>query len=104
MTLTKAGIAERVHEAAADLSLRHAAESVAATFEILKTALEAGEDVLITGFGKFTVRDKAARVGRNPKTGEPLTIEPRRVVSFKYSEALKDAVNSQGHRGPGRRG
>ena len=94
MTLTKAILAARVAEKRDGPTLKGAAEAVEHTFEIIKAALEGGENVLISGFGKFTVRDKHARVGRNPKTGEAITIQPRRVVSFKYSVALRDAVNA----------
>jgi integration host factor subunit alpha len=64
-------------------------------FELIKKALESGDNVLITGFGKFTVRKKAARRGRNPKTGQDLALEPRRVVTFKCSRSLKDRLNSK---------
>jgi integration host factor subunit alpha len=63
-------------------------------FDLIKNALESGDDVLITGFGKFTVRKKAARRGRNPKTGQDLALEPGRVVSFRCSRRLRGKINS----------
>jgi integration host factor subunit alpha len=69
---------------------------VESVLETVKAALSNGEDVLISGFGKFTVRGKAARRGRNPKSGEDLTLEPRRVVTFKCSTVLRDKINGKG--------
>ena len=60
--------------------------------EVIDT-LEQGENVKIAGFGSFTIRDKATRIGRNPKTGEEVPIEPRRVLSFRASSMLKDRLN-----------
>ena len=64
--------------------------------ETIKTTLSNGENVLITGFGKFIVRKKAARRGRNPATGEDLTLEPRRVITFKCSARMRDRINGKG--------
>ena len=63
-------------------------------FEIIKRTLEAEDEVKIVGFGKFEVKRKQERLGRNPQTGEGLTIEPRKIVVFKASQMLKDAVNA----------
>jgi integration host factor subunit alpha len=63
--------------------------------ELIKTSLASGDDVLISGFGKFTVHQKAARRGRNPATGEDLTLGPRRVITFKCSMLLKGRLNGQ---------
>jgi len=63
--------------------------------ETAKTSLSNGEDVLISGFGKFIVRKKAARRGRNPQTGDDLTLEPRRVITFKCSSVMRDRVNGK---------
>ena len=63
--------------------------------ETVKTSLSYGEDVLITGFGKFIVRKKAARRGRNPATGEDLTLEPRGVITFKCSPLMRDRINGK---------
>jgi len=62
----------------------------------IKGALENGEDILISGFGKFCVKDKNSRRGRNPATGEDLILEPRKVVTFKCSGALRDKINGTG--------
>ena len=69
---------------------------VESVLETIKTALSNGEDVLITGFGKFIVRKKEARRGRNPATGEDLTLEPRRVITFKCSARMRDRINGKG--------
>ncbi len=61
----------------------------------IKTSLIAGEDVMILGFGNWSVREKRARRGGNPKTGQPLVLDGRRIVTWKYSPVLKRAVNSQ---------
>jgi integration host factor subunit alpha len=71
---------------------KRAAELVAATFEIIKKALERGDQVLISGFGKFRVKFKWARKGRNPKTGERIVLESRRVVNFQCSLKLRDKL------------
>jgi integration host factor subunit alpha len=62
--------------------------------EIIKRTLESGEDVLVSGFGKFCVKEKRERKGRNPATGEDMMLEPRRVVTFRCSRQLRDKVNS----------
>ena len=93
VTLTKALLSTLLAEQVGDLTLRQSAEAVADTFEIIKATLERGENVLLTGFGKFTVRDKHARIGRNPKTRKPITIAARRVVRFQASVKMKAAVN-----------
>ena len=77
------------------LSQRRATELVDAVMEIIKQQLEKGENVLISGFGKFYVRFKWARKGRNPQTGEPIILKSRRVVAFQYSPKLKDKINSE---------
>jgi integration host factor subunit alpha len=64
-------------------------------FGVLKNTLEAGEDIKIAGFGKFKVKQKKDRRGRNPQTGEAITIEARRILSFKPSALLKTAVNKE---------
>jgi integration host factor subunit alpha len=73
---------------------KHQSRAVVDTvFELIKKALESGEDVLISGFGKFSVRAKAPRKGRNPATGEDLTLEPRRVITFKSSPVMRNRIN-----------
>lgn len=91
--MTKAEIVERVFEKGTH-SKRDCAELVENVFDILKTTLEAGEEVKISGFGKFEVKSKDERLGRNPITGESLTIAARKVMSFKPSSVLKQSINS----------
>ena len=64
--------------------------------ETVKTTLSNGEDLLISGFGKFIVRKKGARRGRNPATGEELPLKPRRVITFKCSSVMRDRINGRG--------
>jgi len=90
-TLTKADIVERVHEKIG-FSKKDSADIVEGVFEIIKKTLEKGEHVKISGFGKFDVRSKRARRGRNPQTGEEIEISARRVLSFKPSQILRDAL------------
>ena len=78
------------------LNKKRATELVDALLEIIKERLVEGEDVLVTGFGKFQVRFKWARKGRNPQTGEGLMLRPRRVVTFQCSSVLKDKINGKG--------
>jgi integration host factor subunit alpha len=63
---------------------------------MIKKSLESGDDVLLSGFGKFSVKTKAPRRGRNPSTGEDLTLDARRVVMFKGSGVLRDKINGAG--------
>lgn len=93
MALTKADIAEKLFE---DLGLnkREAKELVELFFEEIKSSLESGEQVKISGFGKFELRDKSGRPGRNPKTGEEIPITPRRVVTFRTGQKLKARVEA----------
>ena len=74
------------------LGRQDCAELVERTLELVVEALERGETVKLSGFGVFQVRDKRARLGRNPKTGEPAPITPRRVISFRASQILKARV------------
>jgi integration host factor subunit alpha len=92
MTLTKEAIIRSVF-GRLELSKAASAKAVETTFEIIKRTLEGGEDVMISGFGKFCVKDKAKRRGRNPETGEDLMLAERRVVSFKCSTVLKRKLN-----------
>jgi integration host factor subunit alpha len=82
MSLTKADIADRLFEEVG-LNKREAKEFVDAFFEAIKSALEGGENVKLSGFGNFQLRDKNQRPGRNPKTGEEIPISARRVVTFR---------------------
>ena len=91
--MTKADIIENVYERVGGYSKKEAADIVEAVFDTLKTTLEAGEKIKLSGFGNFVVREKKARVGRNPQTGEEITISARRVLTFKPSQVLKNALN-----------
>jgi integration host factor subunit alpha len=75
------------------LTKQRASGLVDATFEIIKKKLENGEQVLISGFGKFKVKFKWARKGRNPKTGEQIILDSRRIVNFQASQKLKEKLN-----------
>ncbi len=92
-TMTKADIIENVYEKVGGFSKKEAAEIVETVFDTIKETLERGEKIKISGFGNFVVRDKNARVGRNPQTGEEITISARRVLTFKPSQVLKNALN-----------
>jgi len=94
MTLTKAQIAEEVWSKT-DIPKWRSAELVDRVFETIKRTLESGDDVLISGFGKFLGREKRERRGRNPQTGEPITLAPRRIVTFYCSGVLKDRINGR---------
>jgi integration host factor subunit alpha len=71
----------------------HSSEIVETLLELIKSTLESGEDVLISGFGKFCVKDKRERKGRNPATGEDMMLALRRVATFKCSGMLRDKIN-----------
>ncbi len=86
--MTKADLADAIFEKVG-LSKKEAQEIIEIIFDTLKQTFKEGESVKVPGFGTFHVRKKAARRGRNPKTGEDLQITPRRVISFKTSEKLK---------------
>lgn len=91
MALTKADMAERLYEELG-LNKREAKEIVEAFFEELRNSLESGEQVKLSGFGNFELRDKNQRPGRNPKTGEEVPISARRVVTFKPGQKLRGRV------------
>ena len=93
MALTKNTLIEKISEET-KLSNKKSTDSVEAILEIMKTALETGDDVLISGFGKFCVNEKNARKGRNPATGDDLMLPGRKVVTFKCSGKLRDRVNN----------
>ena len=92
-TLTKADFVESVYSKIGGLSRRDSAEIVDLLFEAVKETLSRGEPVKISGFGNFVVREKKARVGRNPQTGRDIEISARRVLTFKPSQVLKDQLN-----------
>jgi integration host factor subunit alpha len=93
MTLTKDQLVQSIHERFR-LPKTKATELVELTLEIIKQTLSSGEDVLISGFGKFCVKNKNERRGRNPATGEDMILESRRVVTFKCSPVLRDRINT----------
>ena len=93
MKLTKAGLVRQVYKQHNLLTQKEAAEAVDTILRISKDSLISGSDLLLSGFGKFNVRDKRPRRGRNPQTGEQLTLEARRVVTFKPSGILRNKVN-----------
>ncbi len=92
-TLTKAHIIDNVNERVVGVSRKDAAQIVEMVFDLLRETLENGEKIKLSRFGNFVVRDKKPRTGRNPQTGEPITIHARRVLKFKPSEVLKEALN-----------
>ena len=93
MALTKAGMAEQLFEELG-LNKREAKEMVEFFFEEVRRALEAGDQVKLSGFGNFDLRDKNQRPGRNPKTGEEIPISARRVVTFRPGQKLKARVEA----------
>ncbi|MGB6383088.1 MAG: integration host factor subunit alpha [Syntrophobacteria bacterium] len=94
MTLTKAIIAEAIGKKISYTRIQ-SLELVDSLFEIMKQTLESGEDVLISGFGKFSVKEKMERKGRNPQNGQPMMIAPRKVLTFKCSGKLRDRINGK---------
>ncbi|WP_440997524.1 integration host factor subunit alpha [Arhodomonas sp. SL1] len=93
MALTKADMAERLFEEVG-LNKREAKELVESFFEEIRSSLEAGVPVKLSGFGNFDLRDKRQRPGRNPKTGEEIPISARRVVTFRPGQKLKSRVEA----------
>jgi integration host factor subunit alpha len=93
MTLTKADLIQQVYKQNEKISKIQATDSVEAFLRISKNSLMTGSDLLLSGFGKFNVKDKKARKGRNPQTGEDLILDARRVVTFSPSGILRDKVN-----------
>ena len=94
MALTKKQIARSIQQGTGT-SLNQAFQYVETTLEIIKNTLASGEDVLVSGFGKFKVKEKNARKGRNPATGESMMLKPRRVVTFQCSGKLRERMNGR---------
>jgi len=94
MTFTKIQIAESIQNQTS-FSRNKSSEILETLLEIIKRTLASGEDVLVSGFGKFCVKEKKERKGRNPATGEDLMLEPRKVVTFRCSGKLRETVNGQ---------
>jgi integration host factor subunit alpha len=93
MTLTKANIADAVAKQNG-YPKSQSFEMIETLLELIKRSLESGEDVLVSGFGKFCVKTKHERRGRNPATGEDMMLAPRRVVTFNCSRKLRDKISS----------
>jgi integration host factor subunit alpha len=92
MTLTKTQLVESIAEQNG-FPKNQSSKIVVILLEIIKFSLESGDDVLISGFGKFCVKEKRERKGRNPATGEDMMLRPRKTVTFKCSGKLKDKIN-----------
>ncbi len=92
MALTKSDIVEKIYDMG--FTKKEAVDIVEELIEIIKDSLEKGDDVLISGFGKFCVKNKAKRRGRNPATGNDLMLRQRQVVTFKCSGKLRDKINN----------
>ena len=94
MALTKGDIAKALADGSG-YPRNQSVELIETLLELIKSALGSGEDVLISGFGKFCVKTKRERRGRNPATGEDMMLEARKVVTFKWSGQLRDKINNQ---------
>ena len=94
MALTKAMIVDGIHEQLG-YPKNKSAEMLETLLELIKSNLEKGEDVLISGFGKFCVKEKNERRGRNPATGNDMLLDSRRMVTFRCSHLLRDEINAQ---------
>lgn len=93
MALTKADIVKSIKEQFS-FTRNQSVETIETLLEIMKKTLESGEDVMISGFGKFCIKEKAERRGRNPATGGDFMLAPRRVVTFRCSGKLRERINS----------
>ena len=92
---TKYELVQAVYTKLGGFSKKEAADLVDLIFELMKETLGRGENIKISGFGNFVLRDKRERQGRNPQTGDPITISARRVLTFKPSQLLKQALNDE---------
>jgi len=92
MALTKIQIVDSVSDKIGYTN-NHSSEIIETLLEIIKKSLESGEDVLVSGFGKFCVKEKRERKGRNPSTGEDMILKPRKVLTFKCSGKLRKKIN-----------
>ncbi|WP_300667402.1 integration host factor subunit alpha [Desulfoluna sp.] len=92
MALTKTNIVDQVQERIG-YSRKRSSDLVENLIEIIKDTIGKGEDVLVSGFGKFCVKEKGARKGRNPATGNDMMLDQRKVVTFKCSSVLRDRIN-----------
>jgi len=92
--MTKADIVEKIFDKVG-FSKKESAELVESVFDIIKSTLEKGDKIKIAGFGNFVVKEKADRRGRNPQTGEEITISARKILTFKPSQVLKTSLNKE---------
>lgn len=93
--MTKAEIVQALYTRVGGFSKKESADIVDLVFEMMKETLGKGEKIKISGFGNFVLRDKRQRPGRNPQTGDPIKISERRVLTFKASQILKQALNAR---------
>ena len=93
MTLTKTGIINNIH-LQLGITKNESVNAAETLLELVKQSLESGDDVLISGFGKFCVKEKKERKGRNPATGDDLMLPERKVITFKCSGKLRDQINA----------
>jgi integration host factor subunit alpha len=93
--MTKAEIVQALYSKVGGFSRKESAELVDFVFEMMKETLGRGEKIKVSGFGNFVLRDKRQRPGRNPQTGQPINISERRVLTFKASQILKQALNQR---------
>jgi integration host factor subunit alpha len=91
--MTKSDIADKIHTTTG-LSKKDSVAMLEGVLSIMKSTLESGEKIKVAGFGNFEINQKKDRIGRNPQTGESITIEARRVLTFKPSALLRQAVNN----------
>ena len=98
--MTKAEIVQALYSKVGGFSRKESAELVDLVFEMMKDTLGRGEKIKVSGFGNFVLRDKRQRPGRNPQTGQPIRISERRVLTFKSSQILKQALNQRPGTGP----
>lgn len=94
MSMTKADLVEKVY-LKTGFSKKESSDIVEMVFDLMKSTLENGEKIKLAGFGNFVVKQKATRRGRNPQTGEEIEISSRNILTFKPSQVLKAAINSQ---------
>lgn len=94
MTITKADLARKIYQKHENMTKVEATEAVEALLRVIKNSLITESDLLLSGFGKFHIRHKDPRRGRNPKTGEDMTLDARRVLTFRPSGALRSKINA----------
>lgn len=94
MTITKSNLIDSIYKKS-DLRRQESTSAVESLLGIIKHTLESGEDLMISGFGKFCVKDKNKRRGRNPQTGNGLVLDARKVVTFKCSRTLRENLNKK---------